>query len=189
MSTSKVHSLPHYHAGLSEGLAAAGHSETTIEALLTLDTEMFVWHRRMMKGELAGRLIAEMGLDLELSQFYALTAISRIQHGVARAKPEPATVGLLADEMDIDPSRASRIASGLIADGWVRREVAQDDGRKSILVLTEEAWSVFGRFRDLKWQKLLKIFDDWEEADIEAFSRLFRRYSEAMARVYSRDEG
>lgn len=168
-------------------LADAGHSPDAVEALLSLDAAMFAWHRRMMKGELPGKLIQEMGTDLELSQFHALTAISRIEHGIGRAQPELATVGLLAEEMTLDPSRASRIASSLIAGGWLRREVAQDDGRKSVLMLTAKADAVFAEFRALKWRKLLELFADWDEADIEAFSRLFQRYSEGSAAVYRTD--
>jgi DNA-binding MarR family transcriptional regulator len=184
MSATKTKIPPAFHADLPDRLAEAGHSPEAVAALLGFDSEMFAWHRRALKGELAGRLIAEMGLEIELSQFHALTAIHRIEHGVGRAAPLPATVGLLAEEMSLDPSRASRIASGLIDEGWVRRDVAQDDGRKSVLVLTDKADAVFRRFRDLKWDKLLEVFADWNEADILAFSRLFARYSEGMARVY-----
>ena len=188
MSAAKIQTPPDFHADLPARLAAAGHGAPAIEALLALDTEMFAWHRRLAKGELPGRLIAEMGLDLELSQFHALTAISRIHHAIGRDHAEPATVGLLAEEMALDPSRASRIASGLIAGGWVRRAAAQDDGRKSVLVLTDKARAVFERFRAAKWDKLLSIFAEWDEADIQTFARLFARYSEGVARVYQADE-
>jgi DNA-binding MarR family transcriptional regulator len=180
--------LQHFHDGLPEKLAESGVSPRAAEALLAFDSAVFGWHRRMMKGELPARLIAEMGVDLELSQFHALTAINRIQCGVGRAQAAEVTVGLLAEEMSLDPSRASRIASALIAGGWLKRAVAQDDARKTVLVLTDKARKVFARFRDLKWQKLLEVFSDWSEADIEAFSRLFTRYSEGTARVYSAGE-
>ena len=94
------------------------------------------------------------------------------------------TVGLLAEEMDIDPSRASRIASDLIGRGFVRREAAQDDGRKSILVLTDAAWKVLGRVSDQKWSKMGAIFEGWSEDEITTFSRLFLRYIDGIARVY-----
>jgi DNA-binding MarR family transcriptional regulator len=177
--------FPGFHDDLPERLAAAGHAPDAAAALLDLDTEMFSWHRRSMKGEFAGRLIAEMELDLELSQFHALTAISRIEHGVGRLRAEPATVGLLAEEMAIDPSRASRIATGLIEAGWLRREAAQEDGRKSVLLLTDRARAAFRQYRDLKWDKLLHVFADWDEGDIRAFARLFARYSAGMAQVFA----
>lgn len=188
MTTAAAKIPPGFHADLPERLASAGLAPEAVSALLALDSEMFAWHRRVVKGELPARIIAETGLDLDLGEFTALTAISRIEHGVGRNAPEPATVGLLAEELAIDPSRASRVASGLIEAGWVRREAAQEDARKSILVLTEQARAAFRQFRDLKWEKLLEVFADWNTDDIAAFSRLFTRYSEGVARAYSTED-
>lgn len=184
MTTKAQRVPPNYHDDLPARLADAGFAPDVAHALMALDAEMFVWHRRAVKGELPARLIAEAGLDLDFSAFTALTAILRITNGVGRAKAEPATVGLLAEELSIDPSRASRVTSGLIEAGWVRRDVAQEDGRKSILVLTDRAQDAFNQFRDLKWSKLVQVFADWSEDDIRAFARLFARYSEGVERVY-----
>lgn len=184
MTTKAQRVPPNYHDDLPARLADAGFAPDVAQALMALDAEMFVWHRRAVKGELPARLIAEAGLDLDFSAFTALTAILRITNGVGRAKAEPATVGLLAEELSIDPSRASRVTSGLIEAGWVRRDVAQEDGRKSILVLTDRAQDAFNQFRDLKWSKLVQVFADWSEDDIRAFARLFARYSEGVERVY-----
>lgn len=176
--------LPPSCNDLPARLTAAGFAPDVAEALAALDAEMFVAQRRAVKGELPARLIAEAGLDLDFGAFTALTAILRITNGVGRAQAEPATVGLLADELSIDPSRASRVASGLIEAGWVRRDVAQDDGRKSILVLTDRAQAAFSQFRDLKWSKLAEVFADWSGDDIRTFARLFARYSDGVERVY-----
>lgn len=176
---------PGYHDDLVATLAARGFSPETAAALMTFDSEMFAWHRRSVKGEIPARIIAELGLDLDLGQFTALTAISRIEHGVGRDAPEAPTVGLLAEELAIDPSRASRVASGLIEAGWVRREAAQDDARKTILVITDKARAGFTAFRDLKWQKLLEVLDGWTPEEITTFSRLFARYAEGVATAYA----
>ncbi len=131
-----------------------------------------------------GRLIAELGLDLELSQFFALAAIHRIWDGVGRAAPEAATIGLLASELAIDPSRASRIAADLVAKGYLRRELVQADGRKTVLALTDQAVTTFAAFRNRRWDKMLDLFRDWSPEDIECFARLFRRYCEGVRAVY-----
>ncbi|RME18137.1 MAG: MarR family transcriptional regulator [Alphaproteobacteria bacterium] len=167
-----------------EPLAGARQGAPAIEALLAFDAEMFAWHRRMMKGDLPARLIADLGVDIELSQLHALTAIGRIERGLGRPRPEPATVGLLAEEMALDPSRASRIAAGLIDAGWVRREAHQGDARRSVIVLSEAGRALIAAFRKAKWARMLKVFEDWPEEDIVAFSRLFARYSRDSARVF-----
>lgn len=173
-----------YHEAVAARLAAEGFAPGIIKALLDLDSGVFQWHRMVMKGEVLGKLIEELGLDLDLSHVYAMTAILRLQNGLGREAAEAVTVGLLAEEMTIDPSRASRIASDLIARGFVRRDAAQDDGRKSILVLTDAAWDVLGKLRDQKWSKMTSLFEGWTEDEISTFSHLFSRYREGIARVY-----
>lgn len=173
-----------YHEAVAARLATDGFASEIVQSLLDLDSGVFQWHRMLMKCEVLGKLIKELGLDLDLSHVYAMTAILRLQNGFGRETATQVTVGLLAEELDIDPSRASRIASDLIARGYVRREAAQDDGRKSILVLTDAAWAVLGQMREQKWSKMSALFEGWSEDEILAFSRLFLRYIDGIARVY-----
>lgn len=177
---------PHdFQAGISALLDQAGYSDKAAQALLDLDSDMFELKSALMKGEVPARMIRELGVDLDLTQFRFLTAITRIQNGIGRANPEAATIGGVAEELNVDPSRASRLAADLIQRGYLRREAAQDDGRKSILVLTDYAKQVFARFRELRWSKFLAIFEDWNDADIADFSRLFGKYlSSARTELY-----
>lgn len=178
---------PRFHEGLADQLAVAGHAAPAAEALKALDAAAFRWHRIAMKGEVPRRILVEMGVDLEPSQFAAMTAITRIQQGIGRDEPMAATIGLLAEEMSVDASRASRVAADLIAQGYVRREVAQDDGRKSVLVLTEKAVTIFTEFRRVKWEKMLAAFQDWSPDEIVRFSELFGRYVGRMVENYRGD--
>lgn len=173
-----------FHQGLPERLARVGMSEPASSALLDLDTELFFWHRMSAKGEVPGTILAELGLDLELSQFAALTAILRVESGIARERPQPPTIGLMAEEMAIDPSRASRIASELIQRGYLRREAVQEDGRKSVLALTEKAVAAFAAYRERKWDRMIEVFAGWSEEDLIRFSTLFGRYCDGMRRAY-----
>jgi DNA-binding MarR family transcriptional regulator len=174
---------PRFQDHAAEQIAAAGRSPEASEALLALDRALFLWLRRAMKGELPGRLLQELGLDLEVAQFYALTAIVRIEGGIGRERPEAATVGLLAEEMNLDPSRASRIAGDLISKGYLRREADQEDGRRTVLRLTERAGTAMAALRERKWAKLVEVFADWSDEDIRTFATLFERYREGMSRV------
>jgi DNA-binding MarR family transcriptional regulator len=176
---------PRFYEGLPERLAALGLTEDAARALMDLDTAMFLWHRMSSKGEMPGRIIDELGIDLELTHFSSLTAISRIEAGTDGHPPRPATIGLLAEEMNIDPSRASRIATDLIGRGYLRREAVQDDGRKTVLVLTDQAIAVFACFCERKWDKMLDLFRDWSEDDITRFSVLFQRYTDSLRDNYS----
>ncbi len=165
-------------------LRQAGYSPEAAEALLSLDAEHFLYVRRVMKGDVPQSLMDELDAGLEATQFHAISAIMRIRNGYGRPAPEEPTVGLLAEEMCLDPSRASRIAADLVERGLITRAASQCDGRRSILVPTEAAQNLMGAFLAAKWKRTLKVFADWEEADIIAFARLFSRYSEGMRQHY-----
>ena len=173
-----------YREQVAQDLQAAGHSPAVTEALLEFDATMFQMMRRMVKGELPAQLMAELGAGVELAQFQALTAIMRIQSGMGRAGPAEATIGLVAEEMNVDPSRASRVVADLIAKAYLKRDVSQTDGRKSVLHATASARELFSNFSHLKWQKAMQVFADWSEPDILTFSRLFLRYNDAIRTAY-----
>jgi len=171
------------HAGIPEKLKTAGFSATAITALMDFDSAVFTWKHAVMKGELPRQLIATLNLDIEPQQFYYLTAILRIQTGIKRDKATEATIGLMAEELNVDPSRASRIAADLIAKDYLIREAAQDDGRKSIVVLTDKAKRVFSDFYDMKWSRYMEVFSEWDESEITTFSQLFNRYCSDFKRI------
>lgn len=171
------------HERVRTSLQAAGFSDAAAMALLSLDTDHFHYVRRVMKGDVPQSLMEELGAGLEATQFHALSSILRIKGGYGRA-PQEATVGLLAEEMAIDPSRASRIAADLVDRGLLARAVSQEDGRRSVLVPTEAAWALMDGFLRAKWQRTVKLFASWSEEDILNFARLFGRYTEGMREQY-----
>ena len=165
-------------------LHQAGFAPRAAEALLAFDAELFHHVRRVIKGDVPQSLLEELGTDLETTQFHALSALIRIRHGYGRPGPEEPTVGLLAEELAVDPSRASRIASDLVERGYLARAVSQADGRRSVLELTAKAGTLFDAFHRAKWQRTMNLFQDWSAEDIVTFSRLFARYREGMAQQY-----
>ncbi|WP_240516850.1 MarR family winged helix-turn-helix transcriptional regulator [Marivivens niveibacter] len=174
---------PHFHADVPETLTAAGFESDAIDHLLELDAVIFQWHRMSSKGEVPRKLLAEMESDVDIGQFYSMTAVARIIYGIGRDEPQEATIGLLAEELNIDPSRASRVASDLIKRGLVRRRASQEDGRKSILEFTQEAIDLLSAYRALKWTKAIEVYKDWPAEDIAAFSRLLQRYVDGVGKA------
>ncbi len=162
--------------GVAERLAAGGHAPGAIAALLDLDRALFAFHGALARGEALAGILAGLGSDLELAEFRALAAVARITHGLGRAAPEAATVGALAGELGLDPSRASRLAAQLVARGALRREAAQGDARKTILVATAGGRALLRAVRDRKWQDYEAVFRHWSEAEIVAFAGLLGRF-------------
>ena len=168
---------------IKTALQAQGHTAEVAEALLSLDADHFHYVRRVMKGDVPQSLMDELNAGLEATQFHALSAILRIRGGYARPAAE-ATVGLLAEELALDPSRASRIAADLVERGLLQRAVSQEDGRRSVLVPTDAAWALMEAFLDAKWQRTIRLFSQWSAEDIVTFARLFGRYTDGMREQY-----
>lgn len=179
---------PRYEERVMETLQAAGFSPNAARALLALDADHFHYVRRVMKGDIPQKLMDDLGAGLEATQFHALSAIVRLQcgqgHGRGRGPMSEPTVGLLAQEMAVDPSRASRIAADLVDRGYLRRDVSQQDGRRSVLALTDLALALFDSFRAARWQHTARLFKTWPEQDILDFTRLFAAYIEGMGQQY-----
>ena len=175
--------VPRFQEAVFQTLLDAGFDAQTAQALLGFDVEHFQFVRRTMKGDLPQALMDELGAGLEATQFHALSAVVRINCGFGSAGTE-ATVGHLAEDLAVDPSRASRIASDLVERGFLRRAVSQQDARRSVLELTPAAESLFDAFRAAKWQHSIRIFRDWSAQDIQDFTRLFGAYAQGMRREY-----
>ncbi len=182
--TANSNSKTYHQDRIKAEIAAAGLSDGAAQALLTLDADHFQFVRRVMKGDVPHNLMQELQTGVEATHFHALSAILRIQNGYGRACAQEVTVGLLADELNLDPSRASRIAADLVERGLLARAVSQADGRRSVLVPTTAAGALMEAFLHAKWQRTLKLFATWAEADIVAFASLFARYNDGMRAQY-----
>lgn len=89
-------------------------------------------------------------------------------------------VGLVAERLGIDPSRASRLVAAAIDAGHVRRVASQRDGRRIGLELTEagrEALDAAQRFRQAMLGKAMR---GWTERERAEFVRLFGRFTDAF---------
>ena len=164
--------------GVSELLSGHGLGDDAVKALMSFETTMFHFHRRMVKGELAAVILRHLGLEIETAQFQCLMAVGRITLGIGGHEPRPATVGMVAEELAIDPSRASRLVADLVGRDLAVRVAAQDDGRKSPIELSKAGLKILGSVRDARWQMLAQIFGEWSEKDIRVFANLFDRYLE-----------
>lgn len=156
-------------------LAKSGLTRTSIENLLAIDAEVFQWRRRLQKHQFAREALLALKLDLEHAQFEALIVIAQISFGYGGAPPRPATVGAIAEELVLDPSRASRLASDLVSKGYARRSAIQEDGRKSSLKLTKAGEITLEAVAEHKWRRMAEIYGDWPEAELAQFAALLHK--------------
>lgn len=173
-----------YHDQIAADLVAQGFALEAAQALVAFDVENFAYMRRVKKGDVPKSLAEEAGVTLEPLQFHALGAIARLASGFGPAGPADVTVGLLAEEMQVDASRASRIAADLVDKGLIARAVSQEDGRRAVLVPTEAGYALLQAFLRAKWRRWSLMFRDWSAEDLQALARLFRRYNEGMREIF-----
>jgi DNA-binding MarR family transcriptional regulator len=98
------------------------------------------------------------------------------------------TVGGLADHLMVDSSAASRMVSDCISNGYLVRVASQQDGRRTVLQLTEEGTALLEHFRHQQRQAFEHITRDWPAAERLEFARLLHKYAEATAQLPPPDQ-
>lgn len=165
---------------LGEEAQKVGLPAEAAEALLGIDASLFALRRRHLKGEMVRTLLAELDSGLEQAEFEGLTAVARMLGGMGTPPRTDITIGDIAAELNIDPSRASRLVTALVQKDYLLRDVSQQDARKTVLRPTTKSETLFHAFMKLKWRVVLDAFSGWSLEEIETFETLLSRYIGAM---------
>ncbi|ARM90452.1 MarR family transcriptional regulator protein [Rhizobium sp. CIAT894] len=140
---------------------------------------------RLMTGRrLIGRLaIQSAAPGLELSHLDVLDAVRRAQPA------GEVTVGMIAEMLRIDPSRASRVVADMVGRNVLRREASQADARRIVVVMTEVGQGLLAEIVAQKLAIISEIVSDWPEDDVNRFALLFERFIGGYEAVFlSRDK-
>jgi len=140
---------------------------------------------RLMTGRrLIGRLaIQSVAPGLELSHLDVLDAVRRAQPA------GEVTVGMIAEMLRIDPSRASRVVADMVGRNVLRREASQADARRIVVVMTEVGQGLLAEIVAQKLAIISEIVSDWPQEDVERFATLFDRFIGGYEAVFlSRDK-
>ncbi|MBY3467392.1 winged helix-turn-helix transcriptional regulator [Rhizobium laguerreae] len=140
---------------------------------------------RLMTGRrLIGRLaIQSAAPGLELSHLDVLDAVRRAQPA------GEVTVGMIAEMLRIDPSRASRVVADMVGRNVLRREASQADARRIVVVMTEVGQDLLAEIVAQKLAIISEIVSDWPREDVERFAVLFERFIGGYEAVFlSRDK-
>jgi DNA-binding MarR family transcriptional regulator len=87
----------------------------------------------------------------------------------------PLRAGELAELIQSDPSTVSRQVASIIKAGLVKREADPDDGRASLLVLTDEGRRAYRQQLDVRNRRMALILQDWSEDDCRQLAALLGR--------------
>lgn len=159
-------------------LLEAGLDAKTAEAVMEIDALMQKWRRRAQKRELGQRALVHLKIELDLAQLDVLFAIAGpTEPGEVQGETMVATV---AERVNIDPSRASRLVSDMVDHGYARRAVSQADARRTIIELTERGRTVVEAVRAYKFMVMGDFLGEWSAEDLAAFVPLLKRFGTWM---------
>ncbi len=120
----------------------------------------------------------------QVSDLMVADAIGRLT-----ASGPAVTVGAVAEQLDIDPSTASRLVAHATAAGLINRRPCSGDGRRADLRLTAAGERIRQAVRRLRAEYLADLIADWSAAERADFARLLTRFADAATRREIRPEG
>lgn len=164
-----THEIETPETGTDDDLLRIGHAMTRM---------------RLMTGRrVIGRLaIQKVAPGLELTHLDVLDAVRR---GEISGE---VTVGLIAETLRIDPSRASRIVAEMVAKNVLRRKASQADARRIVVIMTPLGQRLLAELRLQKQAIVEGIVADWSPEEIEIFGRLFEKYVSGFEALFASRE-
>jgi len=140
------------------------------DAIASIGTSM--GRLRLMIGRrfLGNLVISRVGGGMELSHLDVVGTVRRLQ------ATQEVTVGAIAEELRVDPSRSSRIVADLVRQGLLKREVSQEDARRTIVVVTPVGQDLLKKVDEVKRDTIREVVSDWPEEDVERFAELYDRF-------------
>jgi DNA-binding MarR family transcriptional regulator len=116
--------------------------------------------RTILRLEVPGAALPE-GASLDRAGYWLLVRIS----GQA-----PIRLSELADSVDLDLSTVSRQMANLVTSGLVVKVPDPEDGRASLLSLSDRGWTVLEAVSEARRQVLAETVADWTEAERNALA-------------------
>lgn len=160
-------------------LARAGIAPATADAVMDIDALMQKWRRRALKRELGHKALVDLKVDIDLAQLDVLAAIEGPSPEFGESQGET-MVATVAERLHIDPSRASRLVSEMVEQGFARRAVSQADARRTIIELTGRGQAVVDAVRAYKFLVMGDFLSEWDAAELAAFIPMLRRFGSWM---------
>jgi DNA-binding MarR family transcriptional regulator len=90
----------------------------------------------------------------------------------------PSRVTALAGAVHSDPSTVSRQAAHLVGLGLVERHADPEDGRASLLAITDAGTALLERARQRRDERIAVIIESWQQAEQTQFADLLDRFTD-----------
>lgn len=161
---------------LAELAEANGLGPEAAQAVASIDAILLKIRRSMMRRDFGRQVLAAIDPELETTHLDVISAIGYVPASPDEAREE-VTVGLIADRLGVDPSRASRVVADVVERGYALRVASQADARRICLELTPRGKHLIDAVRIMKWKLFSRALGQWNERDLITFAALFERFS------------
>lgn len=162
---------------MKDVLEGFGLGRDTTEHALELDAILQAWRRRVQKRELGQMALHELGVPIDLPKLDVMIAIWAPSNEFSGDREGETMVATIAARLGIDPSRASRLVTELITEGYAERAVSQQDARRTIVTLSEKGSAVVNAVRTIKFLILGSFLTDWSKEELATLTPLLHRLS------------
>jgi DNA-binding MarR family transcriptional regulator len=166
----------HGDQDLADLALSSGLSEAAAKAVAAIDAVMSKVRRSIQRRDFGRLLLARIDPSLEVSHLDAIIAIAH-NPAVSNNTQEEVTVGIIAERLQIDPSRASRISADIVERGYAFRVASQLDARRICLKLTARGERFVAAVRQTKWRIFAGSLAQWDEQDLVTFAALLERFA------------
>jgi DNA-binding MarR family transcriptional regulator len=122
-------------------------------------------------ARLKQQFAAAGGNDIEWSGHFLISVL--LNEGPMRG-------GSLAECVQVDQSTASRQIAGLIKAGLLERQIDPDDGRASLLAVTEVGRAKHEEHLQMRLSRFQVMLADWSEDECRQFQGFLDRFSGAL---------
>jgi DNA-binding MarR family transcriptional regulator len=95
----------------------------------------------------------------------------------------PIRLSALAEMVQSDPSTVSRQVAALVKEGYLERRADPEDGRASLLVVTELGEQLHAQHRRLRSEHYQRMLADWTDAECRSFADLMNRFADGIGTV------
>lgn len=161
---------------LADLARSSGLSERAAEAVAAIDAVMGKVRRSIQRRDFGRLILARVDPSLEASHLDAIGAIAHNPVFSDTAQDE-VTVGVIAERLGIDPSRASRISAYIVERGYACRVASQRDARRICLKLTAKGERFVAAVRQTKWRIFAGSLAQWDEQELVTFAALLERFA------------